>query len=356
MAEVFHRNDSNSPVTYAFRFASSDQLIYLTQQQIDLIPYLSVLIAHQNDFLSSQNETGEYVLNEPIGYSSFMSILRSISSQNPYKLLDELPEGENVFETLEMFDYLGLPSFPLPLLRYANLVQSNPDKSEHEKQRIEYERANLREVRQIAAKFAIALAKDEYQLCDSTTKKTIFNLINVILSNSAVFNLRFRCHTLTIAKNRCYSFFSKEQKRQLQGTHRIAQHGRSSPSTYLSDDNKSLPNNFDNPFIWKGVSRSIDENQPDFISIRSIRRINRMALDRIDYSLINSAIVPFSGLRFLDLFTIFNTRELWNDELEHNRRTEEAQSTRLKHYNILPTRLKVDKFKHRCGPKAQKYR
>jgi hypothetical protein len=36
----------------AFRFASSDQLVHLTQQQIDLVPYLSILMTYKNDFLS----------------------------------------------------------------------------------------------------------------------------------------------------------------------------------------------------------------------------------------------------------------------------------------------------------------
>jgi hypothetical protein len=130
MAEIFHIDDSNPVVTYAFRFSSSDQLVHFTQQQIDSIPYLSVLIAHKNDFLSIENENGEYVLNEPIEYSSFMSIIRSIPSQNPYKLFDELPEEENVFDTLQLFDYLGLSSFPLPLVRCTNLVRSKSVKND----------------------------------------------------------------------------------------------------------------------------------------------------------------------------------------------------------------------------------
>jgi len=34
----------------------------------------------------------------------------------------------------------------------------------------------------------------------------------------------------------------------------------------------------------------------------------------------------------------------------------EAKSARSGHFNTLPKRPKVDKFKHRCGPKAQKHR
>ena len=268
MAEVFHPNDSNSPVTYPFRFASSDQLIHLTQQQIHLIPYLSVLIAHQNDFLSSQNENGEYVLNAPFEYSSFMSILRSISSQNPYKLLDELPEDGNVFNTLEMFDYLGLPSFPLPLLRYANLVRSKPDNSEHEKQQIEYHEAFLPEVRRTAGEFVIALAKNEYKLGDSKTMDTIFNLIDIILFNASVFNLRFRDHTLTIAKKHCYPFLSKNQRRQLESSHRLPQY------------EKINSNKFWNTFNWRGVYVPIEDSHTDLpFSLSYSSDIGALGLD-----------------------------------------------------------------------------
>lgn len=43
-------------------------------------------MTHKNHFLSIENENGEYVLNEPIKYSSFLFIIHSISSQNPYEL------------------------------------------------------------------------------------------------------------------------------------------------------------------------------------------------------------------------------------------------------------------------------
>ena len=40
MAEIFDTIDRNSTVKYKFRFGLSDQVIHLTQHQIDLIPYL----------------------------------------------------------------------------------------------------------------------------------------------------------------------------------------------------------------------------------------------------------------------------------------------------------------------------
>ncbi|CAF4393872.1 unnamed protein product, partial [Adineta steineri] len=43
-------------------------------------------------------------------------------------------------------------------------------------------------------------------------------------------------------------------------------------------------------------------------------------------------------------------------DIEHQPMESEAQSARLGHFNTLPQRPKVDKFKHRSGPKAQKHR
>ena len=251
MVEVSHPMDLNPVATYEFRFASSDQLLHLTQQQIDLIPYLSVLMTHRNDFVSIENANGEYLLNEPMEYFSLVAILRSVSSRNPYRLLDELPVDEDVFNTVQLYDYLGLSSFPLPLLRYTNLVRSKSVKNEEKNQKIEYHEASLPEVRRTAGEFVIGLAKNEYKLSDSKTMDIIFNLIDRILFNAGVFNLRFRDHTLAIAKKRCYSFLSKNQRHQLEISHRLPQY------------EKINSNKFWNTFSWRGVYVPIEDNQTD---------------------------------------------------------------------------------------------
>ena len=242
---------------YSFRFIPSNEVIHLTQEQIDLIPYLSVLVAHEEYFLSSRNEKGEYLLNCPIEYHSFLTILHSITLKNAYILLHELPEDKNIFHTLQLFDYFGLSWFPLPVLKDTNLIRSNLDENQ---EAIEYSPANLSEARQIAAQFVIGLAKNEYQLDDSNTTNTIFNLLNTILSDSSVISSSFRCHTFTIARQCSYSFFTKDQKRQLHGVHRVTQYG-SSPSKYLSDDNQRVPNHFQDSFTWKILPLTIDNNR-----------------------------------------------------------------------------------------------
>lgn len=99
-------------VMYMFRFSSSDKLVHLTQAQLVSIPYLATLITHKDDMLSIQYENGEYVLNSPIHYQWFMSILHSVTSDNPYTLFNELSEENNILDTIQLFDYLCIKSFP----------------------------------------------------------------------------------------------------------------------------------------------------------------------------------------------------------------------------------------------------
>ncbi|CAF1562872.1 unnamed protein product, partial [Rotaria sordida] len=198
MAEPSNTTDTN-PVTYKFRFGTSDKLVHLTEKQLHSIRYLSALIAHKDHFLSVENENGEYVLNYPIEYRWFMPILCSIISKQAHTLFNELAEDENLLDVLQLSDYLCVEPFPLPHLRYQNLLRSNPVNIENENQRVKYYKANLSEARQTAAEFLIALARNQYKLSDSNTRKDIFTLINIILFNPAVFNSRFRHHTLRVA-------------------------------------------------------------------------------------------------------------------------------------------------------------
>ncbi|CAF3890714.1 unnamed protein product, partial [Rotaria sp. Silwood1] len=70
MIETCDTTDSDTIVMVVTRFGTSDKLVHLTQQQqLDLIPYLSVLVAHKNDFSSIENENGEYVLSHSIEYT-----------------------------------------------------------------------------------------------------------------------------------------------------------------------------------------------------------------------------------------------------------------------------------------------
>lgn len=355
---------------YSFRFVSSNQLVRLTQQQLHLIPYLSALIAHKDQFLSIENEKGEYLLRDPIEYSPFVAILHSITSNNPYLLLDQLPRSKNVFNTLQLIDYLGVQSCSLPILKDVNLVRSNPDQTENH-ERVEYLRATLGETRQTAAQFVIGVAKNEYELDDPNTANDVFNLMNVILSISSVFSSSFRYHTFRIVRQCCYSFLSKDQKRLLNGMHRTVEYNSSSCAMYLVDDEKPVPMNFDNAFAWKSVPVTNDINQAGSDS------------QEFEYWLDSNIHIPRGWFRHIirlrpNLEGTFRDRlYIWSrnfhqshwscDETDDDRKIfmkgirwdlqkTEAQLARIGHFNTIPKRLKIDKFNHRCGQKAQKHR
>ncbi|CAF4219748.1 unnamed protein product, partial [Adineta steineri] len=236
---------------YTFRFTDSNQCICLNQQQLDCIPYLSVLVSHKDNFLSNQNETGEYLLHPPFHYTWFIAVQHSISSEQPYTLFTELPEHENILGAIQLIDYLGCTSFPLPLLKETDLLFSN---STTDERLVTYHRANLVETRNTTAEFVIALSKNAYNLHDYKTVNEIISLIKIILTNPTVYSSRFRHHVLTVAKECCWMYFSKVQQLQLYTTHQNIQKQRKLNSLmYLYDDNNPLPDDFSNVFVWKGT-------------------------------------------------------------------------------------------------------
>ncbi|CAF2975227.1 unnamed protein product, partial [Rotaria sp. Silwood2] len=117
MAEALSLSDSNETIKYAFHLGTSDKVVHLSQQEVNRIPYIFQLVTHKDDFTSVQNDKGEFVLNHPIEYSCFVAILHYINSGQLYTLFTELAKDGTILDTLQLYDYLGLGSFPLPLLK-----------------------------------------------------------------------------------------------------------------------------------------------------------------------------------------------------------------------------------------------
>ena len=58
----------------------------------------------KENFLSIENENGEYVLNPSFSHSWFLPILHSITFKQQYIFFNELSEDENVLNVLQLFD------------------------------------------------------------------------------------------------------------------------------------------------------------------------------------------------------------------------------------------------------------
>ncbi|CAF3529128.1 unnamed protein product [Rotaria sp. Silwood1] len=373
MVESVEIIDTDKTVLYAFRFGTSNKLVHLTQQQLNRIPYLFNLVAHKDDFLLVQNENGEYILSHPIEYNWFMPILCSITSEQSYTLFGELVEDDNVVDTLQLFDYLGIDPFPLPLLKDKSLVLSNPIKIDDNKKQVVYHKANISEARQTAAEFIIALSNNEYDLHDLSTLNNIYSLIIIILSTATIFHSRFRHHTLIVAKECCYSLFSKKQRCLLPTPQQIAQHRKIDSLMYLYNDDKPVPDDFYNTFAWRGAFELKEDDRTDSLSTNSTNISLSNSSERtspINDMLYESPYIDSWAWYIQELLSLLSRLECNIDydcnivfpeklpiyQNKQNLKNDEAQSARSGRFNTLPKRLKVDKCKHRFGPKAQKYR
>ncbi|CAF0987268.1 unnamed protein product [Adineta steineri] len=333
---------------YTFRFTDSNQCICLNKQQLDCIPYLSVLVSHKDDFLSNQNETDEYLLHPPIHYTWFIAVQHSISSEQPYTLFTELPEHENILGAIQLIDYLGCTSFPLPLLKETDLIFSN---SATDEKLVTYHRANLVETRNTTAEFVIALSKNAYNLHDYKTVNEIISLIKIILTNPTVYSSRFRHHTLTVAKECCWMYFSKVQQLQLYTTHQNIQKQRKLNSLmYLYDDNNPLSDDFSNVFVWKGTSIALKVN--------NIHPVNDVWIMRSTENYTAKQCILRGLLRELssDRFTTSYRTNDTPTEIKLEKTEKEGFLARSRRFNVIPQRPTYDKFNHRFCSKTKKYR
>jgi hypothetical protein len=298
-----------------------------------------------------------------------VTILHSINSEQPYSLFTELAEDENIFNVLQLFDYLGVNSFSLPLLKEKRLVLSNPTNDENEERIINYHRANLSEARNTAAEFIIAIYKNHYNLLDCYTVMNVFSLIMVIITKSDVFSSRFRHHTVTIVKEHCFQFFDTKQKREIIFTHNKIQKQRKLNSLkYFYDENGSLPEDFNSSFAWKGDHKLKDTHYTSWGLTSSVfgcrsrgksyllQRLFDIDMGREDPSTnvdeIRWITNSFIGNHLMD----YAIKEVYTHQDIHKYKNNQAKSARAGYFNTLPKRTKVDKFKPRYGTKTQTYR
>ncbi|CAF0761309.1 unnamed protein product [Adineta steineri] len=350
MNEISKMNET----IYRFRFGITEKTIQITQQQLNHFPYLFAFVNHRDDFSVNKNDNGEYILDNPICYDWFKSIFQSVIKEQPSALFTELTHEADVLCMLELYDYLCIEPLPLPLLKNQQLVLTNLIDIDDVNKHIQWRPANIREARNIAAQFIISISKNAYNLNDLNTINSIFTLLMDIFSHPNIFHSRFRYHTLKIIKKECFSLFSHSQQRQLPTNEQIIQNIKIHFVRYLNNENQYLTPNFYNAFAWKDiyVSSAKFNCYLDFSPFKT--------LDRSDFVLklrcLSDDLEPRCNDTSFDDFvmSLYNLQK--EQEQEQERKKKEAQSARSGRFNTLPKRPKVDKFKHRSGPKAQKYR
>jgi hypothetical protein len=386
MAASCEIDDTNKETTYIFRFGTTDKVIHLTEEQLDFIPYLSLLVIHKNDFSSIENENGEYVLSSRIRYNWFIPILKSITTGHPSALFTELSRESYVCGMLQLYDYLCINPISVPLLKDQNLVRTKSDNIDDKKVRVKYSLAkNLLEVRDTAVEFIVSLSKNEYDLNDSNTLHNVYSLIMVIFSNPNIFGSQLCHHTWIVVKKCGFSLFSVGEQCNLDNAQQTIYSNKADSSTCLSNNDEPLPNSFENAFAWKGYYAPIEENNTDLLSKYPMSMvfgnagagkssfIRHLLDDYIEQknllmyryenieSMYRSSMDAFRERHSIVLIDtpgleINHDKEFHMCEFKQEQWKNEAKSARSGRFNTLPKRPKIDKFKHRCGPKVQKYR
>ncbi|CAF1646974.1 unnamed protein product, partial [Adineta ricciae] len=250
---------------------------------------------------------------------------------------------ENIFDVLQLFDYLCVDLFPSPLLDEPNLRSLNPT---DRNRRLFYRPVkNVGEVRTLAAEFVLSLSRDEYDLNDFRTIESVFTLISVIFTRRDIFNSQFRYHTYTILDKCVFPLFFKRHPMEV--LINIDEYEKME----LYDDLQSIPIEFQGAFCRKGTYELIEAKSTNRKYQEYTDLILSRFLDRIEDQcrLLAKALHSI----FSD-FTIPNVR--WSSTTESVPKELYSNKTQSRSFCRLPKQSAVNQLKPKYGRKAQKFR
>ncbi|CAF1194445.1 unnamed protein product [Rotaria sp. Silwood1] len=202
-----------------FCFASG-QTVILDEDKIQKIPYLAALVSSGDCFESARNEHGHYKLDSHIEYKHFSFILESLSFHSVRQLFTHLPKQNDVTPIIALLDFLGIGPQPDPALRevdqiFFSTVVFSPLLEDY----LHIIKPSV--IQNMAVRFAIAMAKEEYDFTDCKVVDQIYWFVMFILSAYKFFGSRLRHHVYKIAEH-CFSLFEplllKSLKKLIQRT------------------------------------------------------------------------------------------------------------------------------------------
>ncbi|CAF3711616.1 unnamed protein product [Rotaria sp. Silwood1] len=202
-----------------FCFASG-QTVILDEDKIQKIPYLAALVSSGDCFESARNEHGHYKLDSHIEYKHFSFILESLSFHSVRQLFTHLPKQNDVTPIIALLDFLGIGPQPDPALRevdqiFFSTVVFSPLLEDY----LHIIKPSV--IQNMAVRFAIAMAKEEYDFTDCKVIDQIYWFVMFILSAYKFFGSRLRHHVYKIAEH-CFSLFEplllKSLKKLIQRT------------------------------------------------------------------------------------------------------------------------------------------
>ncbi|CAF5108736.1 unnamed protein product, partial [Rotaria sp. Silwood1] len=194
----------SSTTTKTFRF-SSGQLLTLTDDQIEKIPYLTALVSAGPSFDSIKLSKGYYLLDSNINYRDFLFVLESISFHSIRKIFIRLPKNYNVLAIIALLDFLAIESERGPTLEEVDSkIFWNFQFGDKLGQ---YQFIYLpSDIQDMAVRFAIAMTKEEYDFTNRKVIDQVYWFIMFILSCYELFETNLRYHVQKIAQN-CFSIF-----------------------------------------------------------------------------------------------------------------------------------------------------
>jgi hypothetical protein len=190
--------------TKTFCFASGE-ILTLDENQIEKIPYLTAIVSSGDHLESSRDENGHYKLDRGIKYKHFSFALESLTFHSVRQQLTRLPEQSDIIPIIALLDFLGIGPQPDPSLKEVDLVFfHNLVYSPLLKKYIQIVRPCV--IRDMAVRFAIAMAKEEYNFSQRQIIDQLYWFIMCILSGRILFEPCLRYHVYKIAEH-CFSMF-----------------------------------------------------------------------------------------------------------------------------------------------------
>ncbi|CAF3448917.1 unnamed protein product [Rotaria sp. Silwood1] len=208
-------NNIGETITTAktFRFAAG-QILTLDEDKIEKIPYLAAIVSSADCFESTRDNLGHYKLDPHIEYKHFCFVLETLSFHSVRQLFTHLSKQNHIIPIIALLDFLGIGPQPDPTLRevdsvfFSTLVYS-PMLQKY----LQIIRPCV--LQDMAVRFAIAMAKEEYDFTNCKVIDQIHWFIMFILSAYELFGSRLRYHVYKIAEH-CFSIFKPSLLKSLQ--------------------------------------------------------------------------------------------------------------------------------------------
>ncbi|CAF1481255.1 unnamed protein product, partial [Rotaria sordida] len=143
-----------------FRFGSG-QLLTLNEYQIEKIPYLTALVSAGSSFDSIKAGEGYYLLDSRIDYQNFLFVLNSISFHSIRQIFVHLSKNYNILAIIALMDFLAIEHERDPTLEEVNSsffwnVEFGDKLGTYKFI------CRPSDIQDMAVRFAIAMAKEEY--------------------------------------------------------------------------------------------------------------------------------------------------------------------------------------------------